>query len=204
MFKVRKVVLFILLLMTAFTFYGCNKKIGKIKNISLPEFLKSMKSYEANVTITFLAEGQENVMEMYQKVEIGGKYHLKIEAPPHLKGYILYFDGEKIKEYNPNSQTETLAKASNARNETMLSSFLERYEKMSEIQTSKSTLEGKEVLVIEMEIPGNYKYLAKQNIYFMEETFKPIRMEILDVEGKKSIQVDYKDFKYNPEIKWDI
>ncbi len=201
MFKVQKVVIELLILMTTFSFVGC---IGKIKEASLPEALNNIKSYEAYATITFLAEGQENSLEMEQKVEIGGKYQLTIKKPPHLKDYILYFDGEKIREYNPKSQKETLAEASHARNETMLSTFIERYRENKDILTSKRTLDDKEVFVIEAGIPGGFKYLAKQRVYFEQEHFSPIKMEILDSQGNKTIQIEYKDFKYNSEIKWDI
>jgi outer membrane lipoprotein-sorting protein len=57
-------------------------------------------------------------------------------------------------------------------------------------------------MTFEVPIPGDYKYMASEKVWFDEDELNPIKMEIYDLEGKVMIQLDFSHFKYNTEMKF--
>jgi outer membrane lipoprotein-sorting protein len=189
--------------MIAFSFHGCNKaeQSGKAQD-RLHTMLKTLKGYETDATITFLKDTQINIIKMKQAVEIGGKYKLILESPDYLKGYTTTFDGENIFQYNPHTKENVACKQSEARNQILLSSFIHNYVNTQELKQGNDTLDGKEVIVCEVNIPGDYKYMAKEKVWFDKRELWPIKMEIYDIQGNLAIQVEFSHFKPNTQIKF--
>ena len=46
-------------------------------------------------------------------------------------------------------------------------------------------------------IPGDYKYMANEKLWFDETTKTPIKMEITGVDGSTSILIEFENFKHN-------
>lgn len=202
MCKVRRDLIVVFLLMISFTFYGCNNsKQNNNGQDKLHTMLTALKNYEADVTITFFKDTQKNVIKMKQAVEIGGKYKLTVDSPAYLKGYTTKFDGETILEYNPNTKMNAACKPNEARNQTLLSSFIHNYLNTQEVKKDKGTLNDKEVIIFEVDVPGNYKYMVKEKVWFDKNTLSPIKMEIYDVEGNRAIEVEFSNFKHNTQMK---
>lgn len=204
MYKVKRLCLVVVLLMIACIFYGCSME-NKMqpKEEKLQGLLNNLKTYEVDATITFLRESKSRTIKMKQIVEMGGRYKLIIEEPKHLKGYTISYNGESTIQYNPITQKTSTSKESAARNEVILSSFIQHYLEQEEVKLEEETLEGKKVTCIEITIPGDFKYMAKEKIWFDTATNEPIKMEIYDVEGHVAIQITFENFKYNLEIKWE-
>lgn len=203
MYKVQRGIILLLLLMMSFVFQSCRGEMPSDSVQSkLHDKLVRLKTYEVDAMITFLKDTEANNLEMKQTVEIGGKYKLTLNAPEHLKGYITYFDGKELSQYSPITKTSVLCKGNEVRNQLLLSSFIHNYLNTDNIKADRNTLDGKACMTFEVPIPGSYKYMAAEKVWFDEEKLNPIKMEIYDLEGKVMIQLDFSQFKYNTEIKF--
>ncbi|WP_069999467.1 LolA family protein [Cellulosilyticum sp. I15G10I2] len=201
MYKRKKALIVIFLLMMSFAFYGCNKMMNNNgPKDKLHLMLTTLKNYEADVTMSFLKDTEANVFKMRHQVEVGGKYKLTVESPEYLKGYTISFDGKNITEYNPSTKTNLHSQASEARNQTLLSSFVTNYLNAEDIKREKEKQDGKEVTTIEVNIPGNFKYMAKEKVWFDETKLSPLKMEIYDIEDNIAIKIEFNSFKYNTKI----
>lgn len=194
--KAQRIGLFILLLGVSGVFYGCQRNNTQVINES-ETLLKNMKSYEVVATVTFLQDAQANVIKMKQKADINGEYTITIESPEHLKGYQVSYANNEVIEYNPITQTSNKGKVLAARNEVLLGNFITNYKADSEAKKQETNLNGKKITCFEANIPGEYRYLNSEKLWFDEKTMSPIKMEILDLNGTPSISIAFEDFKYN-------
>lgn len=204
MFKAQRICIVICLCTLAVIFHGCSvssQTAAKEENVE--SLLEKMKTYEVDAQITFLKDEEPHTMKMKQMVEMEGRYKLMIEDPEHLKGYCINYDGEQITQYNPITKVTTTAKSSAARNEMLLSSAVSHYLEGDKEKMEDVTLDGMKATSFEVAIPGQYKYLAKEKIWFDKEAQVPLKLEIMDQEGKVVMRITFENFKYNKEIKWD-
>jgi len=175
----------------------CSCSNIKPKSATCEEFLKGIKAYEATATVVLLKDRQANTIAMKQQVGAEGSYELVYILPEHLKGTTMSFDGEKLIESYPDSEKKIEQKIGVAENEILLTSFIKRFQNADHVKKQDAVLEGKKVITYEIPIEGNYKYLAKEKIWFDKEQMIPLQLEIYDTEGNVSIEVQYEDFKYN-------
>ena len=171
--RAQRIVLFIFLLLVSGVFYGCQKG-NTSSNEDGETLFKNMKAYEVNAKVTFLEGAQENVIEMKQKAEVGGAYTILIESPEHLKGYQVSYANNEVIEYNPITQTSYKGKVLTARNEVLLGNFIAHYLEDSAAKKEEITSNGKKTTCFETTIPGNYKYMASEKLWFDETTKAPI------------------------------
>lgn len=198
MYKSRKTFRIVILLMIIFSFIGCNqKRPNSVSKDQLHILLSTLKTYETNVMITFLKNTPNHIIKMTHQVEIGGTYQLVTQEPAYLKGYTISFDGKIMTEYDPNRKTTVTSEASQIKNQILLSSFIHNYLLAEEITRAQETLNGKQTTTIEVAIPGQYKYLAKQKVWFDNKNAKPIQMQIYDIENNVTIHIEFSDFKSN-------
>lgn len=201
MYTYKKILIPVFLLIISFAGYGCNKNI---KNSSSPDklhtMLSTLKNYEADVTITFLKDKEAHILKMKQQAETAGKYRLITESPDYLKGYTINCDGKNVTEYHPATQVTLSSQVSEARNQTLFTSFLYNYLNADEIKRENETWEDKETVSLEVIIPGNYRYLARQKVWFDANKLKPLKMEIYDTENNKTLEVEFQSFKHNTQI----
>ncbi len=189
----RFAVLGFLLVMTV-TLSGCFSK----QNASgVKGFFDHFKGYEAQVKVTLLKESKPNVLKMKQKAQLKGNYEYTLEEPAHLKGLCVTYDGKTITQYHPATGNQVACEPSQARQEMLLTSFVERYQEAKEVKRDTIKQDGKTIVTIEMPIEGDYKYMAKEKLYLDEERLLPIQMIIYDEKDSITIQVDYESFKYN-------
>ncbi len=204
MYKQKKALIAVFLLMITFVLYGCSTSIqNNRQQDKLSTMLKTLKNYEADVTITFLKDTQVNVLKMKQQEEVGGQYKIVVESPTYLKGHTISFDGKNITEYNPSTKINRLSQASEARNQTLFSSFLYNYLNTKEVIQEKQTLGGKEFITVEVGIPGNFKYIAKEKVWFDVNKLLPTKMEIYDTENNITIHIEFNHFKHNTKINFN-
>lgn len=194
----QRIILFIFLLLLSVGFYGCQKGSSSA-SLDAEEVLKNIKAYEADATVTFLKDTQPNVIKMKQKADVNGAYTMTIESPEHLKGYQINYTNNEVIEYNPITETTSKGKISTARNEVILGSFIAHYKEDSEAKKEETMLDGKRALCFEAKIPGDYKYMASEKLWFNESTNVPIKMEIIGVDGSTSILVEFENFKMTNE-----
>lgn len=194
--RTRRIVLFTFLLLVSVVFYGCQKESSNA-SVDAESLMKNMKTYEVDATITFLKDTQPNVIKMKQRAEVGGAYTMTIESPEHLKGYQVSYENNEVIEYNPITKTSFKGKVLAARNEVLLGSFIAHYLDDSVAKKEETTLNGKKTTCFETMIPGDYKYMASEKLWFDEIAKAPIKMEITGVDGNTSILIEFEKFKHN-------
>lgn len=192
--KVQRFAVLSVLLVMAWSLSGC---LAKQKASGVNNFFDDFKGYEAQVKVTLLKDSKPNVLKMTQKAQLKGTYEYTLEEPIHLKGLCVIYDGNTITQEHPSTGDKVICKPSQARQEMLLTSFIERYKEAKEIKKGTIKQNGKNLVTIEIPIEGTYKYLAYEKLYLDEREQVPIQMLIYDEEGNITIQVDYESFKYN-------
>lgn len=157
--------------------------------------MSSIKSYEADVCINFIKSGETHTIKMKQNYEMGKSYTATLIEPERLKGYCVKWDGEKVQQYNPITGETVEGKASAMQNELLFGSFVNHYKETKDIECKGEKLEEKDCLTVKLIIPGNYKYLAKEKVWFDKDTLTPIQMEIYSEEDEKTIDIKFERFK---------
>lgn len=194
--RAQRIVLFALVLCISIVFYGCQSNNVQ-ENSDSETLLRNMKTYEVTATVTFLEDTQANIIKMKQKLDVNGAYTMVIESPEHLKGYKVSYANNEVIEYNPVTQTSYKGKVLAARNEILLGSFVAHYLADSNAKKEVVTLDQKKMTCFEATIPGDYKYMKSEKLWFDEATKSPVKMEIIGVNGQTSISIQFEEFKYN-------
>lgn len=192
--KVQRFAVLSFLLMMTLALSGCLNNQGAS---SVKDFFDDFKGYEAQVKVSLLKDSKPNVLRMKQKADLKGNYEYILEEPTHLKGLCVTYDGKRITQYHPATGQTVECEPSQARQEMLLTSFVERYQSSKEVKKDVVKQDGKTLVTIEMPIEGGFKYMAKEKLYLDEEKLLPIQMIIYDETGNITLQVDYESFKYN-------
>lgn len=192
--KVQRFAVLSFLLMMTLALSGCLNSQGAS---SVKDFFDDFKGYEAQVKVSLLKDSKPNVLRMKQKADLKGNYEYILEEPTHLKGLCVTYDGRRITQYHPAIGQTVECEPSQARQEMLLTSFVERYQSSKEVKRDVAKQDGKTLVTIEMPIEGGFKYMAKEKLYLDEEKLLPIQMIIYDETGNITLQVDYESFKYN-------
>lgn len=189
----KKVAIVSLLVVISFLI-SCNSKIDNSEK-GVEKFLKDLKTYNAEMIVTFTNNKKTTTMKMKQTYDMNGKYEITLMEPESLKGYQTVWDGEKIEEYNPITDKKVQAKPNPVKNQVLFGTFLHNY--LQEDNVSLPIVTEGDQLVIEVVIPGNYKYMAKEKVWFNKKDNIPNKVEIYDKEGNLTIQIEIIAFQYN-------
>ena len=189
MYKLRRVLVVTCILLLATVFWGCqnpNLSTGDRKNVE--SMLQNLKKYEADVSITFTKNKDESNIKMKQVYREDGTYQTTILEPERLKGYYTTYDGHKMSEYNPSTQETIQTKVNPVLNQLLFGTFVKQYR-----QSPVKEVDG----TITLKIPGGFKYMASEKVWFNEQTKYPMKMEIYDTEGNLTIEIVFESFNYN-------
>ncbi len=195
----------LVVMMIPFLVIGCkkNEKV-EVKKDEIKELLCAVKSYACDVEVIFCIDNQKNEMHMKQTCDLEGNHTLTIEWPEYLKGYKTIFNKNGVKEYNPINGKTVPLKITAAKNQILFGTFVHNYLNSESTSAYIEKIQGIPTTVIETTIPGNYKYMATQKVWFDEKKRAPVKMHIFDKEGNVTIEVNFLNFNYNTEMKWDL
>lgn len=174
---------------------SCSKYTTSPKE-KLHTLLQEMEEYEAEVEVTFQTSEKTTTQRMKQKYEMQGSYTLTVIEPKHLEGYTTSYDGSRIIEYDPKQDKSIAVEPNPVRNQVLFGTFVHNYLQLQ--NTAEYIKEENEVLYITQDIPGNYKYMAKQKIQFDKNTLKPVEIIIYGEDDKVAITIKFLNFTYNP------
>lgn len=198
MYKLKRILTIGLILSMTVILWGChNPKVGTSQTKSVETMLKDLKNYEADVSITFTKNKDKSNIKMNQIYGIEGKYQMTITEPARLKGYQTICDGEKISEYNPVTEKSIQVEMHPVKNQLLFGTFVHNYLNGESPKAVEDQLEGETVYTLSVPIPGGFKYMASEKVWFNQKTTYPIKMEIYDTEGQLTIQIEFEDFRYN-------
>lgn len=205
MYRAKILGVVLVLVMTPFFIIGCKKNARvEVKKDEIKELLCAVRSYECDVKVIFCIDNQKNEIQMKQSCDLEGNHTLTIESPEYLQGYRTIFNKQGIKEYNPITGKTVPLKITAAKNQILFGTFVNNYLSSENSSAYIEKIHGIPTTVIETTIPGNYKYMATQKMWFDEKKRAPIKMQIYDREGNVTIEVNFLNFNYNTEMKWDM
>ena len=193
-FIMKKVMVVWMLVMLSFI-VSCNNSLTSTPEEKVDKLLQELKNYEAEMIVTFTNNKKTTTMKMKQSYDANGNYEMTLLEPESLKGYKTIWNGDTMEEYNPVTDKKVQAKPNPVKNQVLFGTFLHNYlhgERMSQ----PPVREG-EYLTVEVAIPGNYKYMAKEKVWFDAQTAQPVKMEIYDKEGNVTIAIEITLFQYN-------
>ncbi|MEF9958576.1 MAG: hypothetical protein RR448_02580 [Niameybacter sp.] len=189
MYKVKRILVIGCILLLTGCFWGCqNPQLGmhNVKNVE--NMLENLKNYEANLSITFTKNKDKSNIKMKQVWREDGTYETTVLEPERLKGYCTTYDGNTISQYNPTNQETIQTKVSPVLNQLLFGTFVTQYNenKVGAVDSA-----------ITLTIPGRFKYMASEKVWFDEQTKYPVKIEIYDTEGNLTIELVFESFKYN-------
>lgn len=189
-------------IVSALLFVGCGNSEEVSTMEKIQNQLKNMESYECTGTLTRISNKGQNVYDIKQYYKSTGEYRLELLSPDDVAGNYTVFDGTSIFQHNPRVQGKYIKNVpqSQMRNELFLGSFAKNYFQSEDVSIETASMETGTTTVIEAVIPGENKYTATEKLWINDETIKPVKLVIYDVEGNERYIVEYKDFEYNCDI----
>ena len=198
--KLLKCIAFFVVSVLLFVGCGNSEEVSTMEKIQ--NQLKNMESYECTGTLTRISNKGQNVYDIKQYYKSTGEYRLELLSPDDVAGNYTVFDGTSIFQHNPRVQGKYIKNVpqSQMRNELFLGSFAKNYFQSEDVSIETANMETGTTTVLEAVIPGENKYTATEKLWIDDETIKPVKLVIYDVEGNERYIVEYKDFEYNCDI----
>lgn len=72
------------------------------------------------------------------------------------------------------------------------------------VKNSSKKIGNEEYQIVHLDIPGNNKNISKAELYINKHNSLPKHVIIYDSKGNKKIDIEYSDFKANPELQKDL
>ncbi len=199
----KKIIISIFLICIAIFAVSCNEKIEEVepevnKTDEVLKYINNLQSYNAKVKVTYFND-EPVEFEMIQDATKEGKYKIEIVQPDGLVGNISYNDGESIYQVNQNRSSKIYTSANDypERVEILLTSFINNYvEKTKEFSKIGEHNNG-EFIILEGVIDGSNTFFAKEQLVLDANTYTPIKLDIYNANGEKSVEVEYLEFNYN-------
>lgn len=196
----KKLMLLLLMVALITSFGGCGNKSNEPPMEKIQKTLTGMDNYQALCTVTFKTQRGENTYKMLQYAKMTGEYRIEVLEPERLKDTVTVCDGKSIVQIDNRVGGKVyMAKPSEVRNLVLLNSFIKNYLQAEDTLAPVSG-EVEKTTLLEAMIPGNHRWLSKQNLLVDNDSLKPLKMSVLDQEGNEMIIVQYDDFKYNVEL----
>lgn len=187
----------ILALIILLTLAGC----GKPDKDALTR-LNEMESYKAGAEVTYISNKGENTFSTIQYAKKDGRYRIETLAPKEYEGTALVYDGKLVWQKTQDGGGRIkVTSNSPERALLLLYSFLDNHERsMENAVVTTSSSPGKNVTVLEADIPGGSSSLAHEKLWIDNESGAPQRLTVYNAEGNEKIVVKFSDFRYNEKI----
>lgn len=205
------IVLIAILVVSVILYFFCKnnyKSINLGNNISkseksIEEYILSISSYEANITIEVKSNKNSNQYVAKQQYVEPNIFKQEIIQPENIQGLTTIYDGSSLKIENTDLNLTKIYEQYQyvADNALCLNSFISEYK-----DSTTKTCEEKENQVI-MEIKNQNsknQYIMGKKLYIDKSTRKPIKMEIEDINQNVLVYILYNEIKINSTKKEDI
>jgi len=177
---------------------GAYEKIQRI--------LLSMKSYQADGTVTYVSNKKSHTYNVKQQCRMTGEYRIEVTGPEAVSGNVTIFDGKIISQFNNRISGKISIGTTEAaeRSEILFTSFVRNYLKSNEVSVSVANLDESTYTVFEAGISGEHPYLAAEKVWVNNTTLRPMKLVIYDPDGVERIIVSYDSFEYNVRLDDEI
>ncbi len=164
--------------------------------------LAEMESYTAQADVTYISNKSTDTFTMMQYAKKDGRYRMETLAPQQYEGTALVYDGKLVWQKTEGEESRVkVTSNSPERSLLLLYSFLENHEKsMEDATVTTASTPRKNFTVLEADIPGDNKYLAREKLWIDNESGDPQKLVVYTSDGKEKIVVKFSDFRYNEKI----
>ena len=164
--------------------------------------LLEMENYKCSATLTRVSNKGDEVYETMQYYKSTGEYRLEILSPEGIAGNYTVYDGENIYQYNKMLDDKIISDSpkGNHNNELFLGCFIRNYMGSEDVGVEAGSFDESRCIILEASIPGGNRYLASEKLWVDEETLKPSKFIIYDIDGGERYILTYNDFEFNAQI----
>lgn len=186
-------------------FAGCSNHSSE-EYLKVNDMLLKMDTYITKAEIIVNGNKMVESYMVKQYFKYPDKYRIEVLSPPDKQGKITVYDGESLKIYQP--QIKQLYVMEDYKEVEEGSMFPGHFAK--DLFTSEHAVydikneNGNDFISIKVPIPGGNRYRRWEILYFDRQTIKPVKMEVLDDQGKTAVTIYYKEFLYNPGLDDDV
>ena len=202
MLKVKKCgIVIVFLFCISFILSGCEKSEENTME-KIQKQLTEMESCKCTASLTRFSNKGEKTYEVKQLCKTDGKYRLEITSPERMKGNFTVFDGEEILQYNARTGETFNLSVPEAKNgdELFFCSFVKNYLQSENVVADTAVnLDESRCTMLEAVIPGGNRYVSTEKVWIDNETLKPLKFIIYDIDGNERYAITYNEFEYNPE-----
>ncbi len=197
--KKKSLLTTILVFIFIIVFTSCGKKNDDTeKNI---DYLKNLDSYSCNINMKI--ENDKQTINYTGKQFYDKRYGYRFELDKNrLMVYkdnkILVKDLQSGLKYDTEKDFDSLFKLS------FIGEYIGMIYTNEVVKNSSKKIGNEEYQVVHLDIPGNNKNISKAELYINRQSSLPKYVIIYDSKGKKKIDVEYSDFKANPELQKEL
>ena len=193
----KKVFIFVLICIIIFSiFYYIFCILGNNKNRNQNEIvdniLKKLENYEADVTVSVMANKNETIYNMKQ-IYNKNKSKTIINSPENIKGMVIENTNNTLKITNPIINMEKVYEDYDfiLNNDLFLNVFINDYK-----NNSSEIHEQDNELILSIKLNNKTStYIKYKELYLNKETKLPLKLEMKDDSQKTKICIIYNDIK---------
>lgn len=189
----------ILVFIFIIVFTSCGKKTDDTeKNI---DYLKNLDSYSCNISMKI--ENDKQIINYTGKQFYDKRYGYRFELDKsrlmvYKDNKILVKDLQSGLKYDTDKDFDSLFKLS------FIGEYIGMIYTNEVVKNSSKKIDNEEYQIVHLDIPGNNKNISKAELYINKHNSLPKYVIIYDSKGKKKIDIEYSDFKVNPELQKDL
>lgn len=197
----RKKLLLIFILAVAFVAItiGCGKKNDHTEKAI--DYLKSLDSYSCDINMKI--ENDKQTINYTGKQFYDKRYGYRFELD---KSRVLIYKDNKIfvkdlqngLKYDTDKEFDSLFKLS------FIGEYVQLIYTNEVVKSSFKKVGNEEYQVIQLDIPGNNKNISLSELYLDKSKSFPKYLFIYDSKGRKKIEVEYNNFKFDEDIQKEL
>lgn len=189
----------IMCLIFLISFVGCNKNVKDTEKAI--DYLKNLDTYSCDMTMKI--QNDKQVVNYSGKQFYDKRYGYRFELD---KNRILIYKENSISikdlqnglSYSTDKDFDSLFKLS------FIGEYIGLIYTNETLSSSFKNLNNEEYQVIHLDIPGNNKNINNSDLYINLKDNLPRYLKIYDVKGEEKINIEYSNFKSNPELQKEL
>lgn len=178
---------------------GCSKNVKDTEKTI--DYLKNLDSYSCDMNMKIQNDKQTINYSGKQFYDKNYGYRFELE-----KNRILVYKENKIfvkdlqngMSYDTDKDFDSLFKL------CFIGEYIGLIYTNEKIENSFKNINNEEYQVIHLDIPGNNKNISKADLYVSVRERFPKYLNIYDNKGKEKINIEYSNFKFNPELQREL
>lgn len=181
---------------------GCGEKTDEEIFYLAQKQIMGLDTYVCTANITVYGNKTPEQYTVKQWFKAPNKYKIEVQSPEEVKGKTTIYNGKKAFICHPRIGQEWLMEdfLDSTEQKMFLGHFISNFISTENAELSRETIEDRDYILMETEIPGNHPYFNKKKLWFDIKKYYPYRLQVVDKDDNLRIDVKYIDFRYNESI----